>query len=377
MKRPKIVMIGAFPPPIYGMSLINKAVYDCLLSVGAKVMVIDVSANSLDRRVSRRLTRLPKIISALTALICMQNIHKAILYLSVSGGFGQLYEIFITLLARLRGMNIVLHHHNYTYLNIRSRYTDFLLHAAGSSAIHLVLSEEMAEQLRRIYNVSHTVTVSNAVFCFRNEGTMSKSRKTIQTIGFISNISAQKGVFDFIDLFDSITSQKYPLRAMIAGPFQNTRVKHDVRTRLSQMQNIEYVGPKFGSAKDRFFEQIDVLVFPTRYANEAEPLVIIEALSRGIPVIAYGRGCIPEMLKGYCGKAIDVNKKFVPGAFEIIKAWHSEPDTFEQATKAASHRFMERYNQNKNRWFELLRTLTGRDLPSTLKQNSSGGMFIF
>ena len=37
---------------------------------------------------------------------------------------------------------------------------------------------------------------------------------------------------------------------------------------------------------------IDLLIFPTRYTNETEGIINHEAMSRGVPVIAYGRGAI-------------------------------------------------------------------------------------
>jgi glycosyltransferase involved in cell wall biosynthesis len=46
---------------------------------------------------------------------------------------------------------------------------------------------------------------------------------------------------------------------------------------------------------------LDIFLFPTRYVNEAEPLVIYEAMRRGVHVIACDRGSIAEMLRDGAG----------------------------------------------------------------------------
>ena len=75
-----------------------------------------------------------------------------------------------------------------------------------------------------------------------------------------------------------------------------------VRERLKHVRVIDYVGPRYGRDKDAFYDSIDVLVFPTQ--NEAEPLVVHEAIERGVPVIAYGSGAIPEIINSDCGRVV-------------------------------------------------------------------------
>ncbi|MFZ5652791.1 MAG: glycosyltransferase, partial [Pseudomonadota bacterium] len=141
--------------------------------------------------------------------------------------------------------------------------------------------------------------------------------------------------------------------------FQDAATERAVRARLESLPQVEYVGPQYGAAKDAFYAGIDALVFPTRYENETEGIVNHEAMSRGIPVIAYGRGCIPEIVGADCGLVIDPAEPFVPAALAKLESWLADSAAFEAASRAAAARFVRTYEENQARWRALLADLTG------------------
>lgn len=361
--KPRIVMIGPFPPPIHGVAVVNTSVLDQIRLSGAKPIVIDVASPTLDGRLLKKLTRFPKVLLLMVRLAGMRAMRGAKIYISVSGGLGQLYETIFIALARLKGMTVFLHHHSFAYLDTRKAYTRLLTKTAGSSSLHITLSDRMAEKLRSLYSTPRTISVSNAVFCLQKHVLPSQPGKKIRTIGFISNISSQKGVLEFLDLMTAIEAGSLPLHAMVAGPFQDPLIEQTVCERVSMLQNVEYLGPKFGADKVDFFKQIDVLAFPTRYENEAEPLIILEAMSHGVPTIAYARGCIPEIIHAGCGRVVDTDDDFVAVALEQIRHWLCKPTAYETASRSAAQHFLNIYAQNSRQWGKLLKNLTD-GLPS-------------
>ncbi len=62
-----------------------------------------------------------------------------------------------------------------------------------------------------------------------------------------------------------------------------------------------------------------MLLFPTRYANEAEPLVIHEALRCGVFTLACRRGAIAEVLQNGAGEVF-AEAEFVEGAVASLRA---------------------------------------------------------
>ena len=64
MKDSKIYLIGAFPPPVHGMSIVNDAIRGKIISLGIQPIVIDLSDSSLNRLLYSRLFRIRKILRA-------------------------------------------------------------------------------------------------------------------------------------------------------------------------------------------------------------------------------------------------------------------------------------------------------------------------
>lgn len=349
-----IVMIGAFPPPIHGMAVVNQTVLDRLRATGTRPVVIDVSALNLSTRFAARLNRLIKTALSIFRLVCMTRLNGANLYMSVSGGLGQLSEIVIVLVSKLKNMELFLHHHSFSYLSKFSAVTQMLINASGPSTLHITLSDGMAKQLKQTYDVLNTLSLSNAFSVLPADTPFKIVPKSLTTLGFISNISAQKGIFNFIELIAEFNSQGLPLNAKIAGPFESFQTQKMVAQRLTKMANVEYVGPTFGPQKENFFKDIDVMVFPTQYKNEADPLIVIEAMRYGVPVIAYGRGCISETIGLGGGKVIDPNDPFIPAAMKQIKQWIARPATFETAKLEAFNRFSKICEQANVQWLNLL-----------------------
>jgi glycosyltransferase involved in cell wall biosynthesis len=180
--------------------------------------------------------------------------------------------------------------------------------------------------------VERTVFISNAIWIDRTlSGNASMAPLSVPvTLGFISNVSKEKGVLVLLDLLRQCEVKKIPVKGIIAGPFENSEIEEQVLALLNRQANVKYVGPIYGVDKENFYRGIDVLVFPTRYINESEPLVVLEALSYGVPVLAGRRGCIQQILSNGAGEAWDVDEAFVGRAIDLIRHWQLDPQNYLQ-----------------------------------------------
>lgn len=357
--KESVTMVGAFPPPIHGLSTTNMSVRGDLAERGFSVAVIDIAADGLGRSLYSRIGRLPRVIAGWVKVLTHSGKRGNALYISVSGGWGQLYEIVFVTLARSIGMRVVLHHHSFAYLNRRSICTVVLCVAAGSRALHVCLSPNMSSMLRQRYKVSRAISVSNAGFVERCPQ-VARSRYQLVTIGFIGNISFEKGINDFLEVMKGAEELGICVEGVIAGPFQDADVEAAVLGRLKLLKNVKYIGPKYGAGKAEFFNSIDLLVFPTRYQNEAEPFVIHEALAHGVPVIAYGRGCIPELCRAELGAiSVAIDKSFADTALQYVRRWVSDPGSFRIISETAAVTSIQRFAQSRSNWEKVVAELAG------------------
>ena len=345
-----LYIVGAFPPPLHGLSAITRAVANRLDVDGLQALRVNTALPQLHYGI-KRILRLFPMIKAWNQLLFTRE--RFILYLPLSGGWGQIYDLLTILLARLKKSQIVFHHHSTAYLYSRSWLSAEIFALAGKQATHIVLCEKMRDMLQQRYGCKNVRILSNLAF-FPPE-THARSRQRPHTIGFLSNITKEKGGETILSLASAIKVRGLSFKVVIAGPCQNERLA--VKLQQAVLDDVlEWRGAVYGDDKAQFWQDIDVFVFPTQYQNEAEPLVVWEAMAAGIPVIAYARGCIPSQVRD-AGKIVPVEDNFVAQSLTILEAWRGNHIAYKETVERVLHRYKKMHTQAEIRWQDLLGTL--------------------
>lgn len=271
------------------------------------------------------------------------------LYLGFSGGFGQLMDVPFIALAQLFGMEIYFHHHSFAYINRPTWYTRLAIRCAPRGR-HLVLCEMMRGELARIYDLppERVQVLSNLGLIELADAAPQDSGRAAQddtiNVGFLSNITAAKGIFTFFEVIRLAQEMNIPVCARIAGPVEAT-IRERFDAELARTPCVRYLGPTHGAQKQEFFRSIDVLLFPTTYHNEAEPLVVLEARSHGVSVVAYTRGCIGAMLDECSGLLVPADADFAEAAVPYLhrlmlqrtRAGQADGDTEDLRARRVAH----------------------------------------
>jgi len=336
-KASAVVFVGPLPPPVHGFSAACAAMLEVLKNRGT-VAVFDRS-----RRAQGPITAAIRQMSEAIRYVRIIRLCPGIaLYLGVSGGFGQLIDGFYIAIAKVYRRRIFVHHHSYAYIT-KATIISKLLFSLLRDATHIVLSPGMGTSLAERYKFNRTElkVVSNAAF-FGSVSGIARAQSDVTTpirLGFLGNITFAKGFVEFFEVLAELRRLSVPYRAYIAGPI-SPEARETFNRLMAAADQVDYRGALYDDAKMRFYLQLDILLFPTRYVNEAEPLVIHEALRSGVYVLACARGAIPELLSNGAGLAVD-QQVFVASAATYIRGVSldravlalSRQSSFEQARR--------------------------------------------
>jgi glycosyltransferase involved in cell wall biosynthesis len=116
---------------------------------------------------------------------------------------------------------------------------------------------------------------------------------------FLSNLIPSKGVYVLLDACRILKDKGLDFQCNFVGgetkEIDRARFEAEVQKRgLEGM--VRYEGPKYGKEKEEYWRSSDVFVFPTYYFNECFPLVILEAMQHGLPVVSTDEGAVPDIV---------------------------------------------------------------------------------
>ena len=282
-------VIGPVPPPVTGAATIT-ALAARQLSDHVETMLLatstDETGSTYHLRRARRYARAVGVLLRAPAGLAV--------YVSAQAGRGRVYDIGVCAVALVKRHRLVLHHHATSYLGTKSALTSvlFWLVRKGGGA-HVFLCECMRRSASDNYGEFVSEVISNRAFLPAPTGSVREPvERDRWRVGFLGNLSAEKGVDLAVRAVQGAAAiVDTPIELLVAGPVRDEDVRRELRSPL-----VRHLGAVDEATKERFFAQIDVLVFPSRYRHEAEPLVVIEAVDRGVPVLASDVGCLPELL---------------------------------------------------------------------------------
>ncbi len=234
---------------------------------------------------------------------------------------------------------------------------------AGYKARHIFLCEEMRRRFEANYGARTDALVSSngrhLPAPLRARTRFYRGDRPLR-IGLLSNLCAEKGLNDFLEILRESKDVNFDLVGVLAGPPVSNADAAAIKRAVASLEGrLQYLGPVYGKDKLAFFDGVDVLVFPTRYRCEAYPLVVLEALASAVPVIAYGRGCIPSLLEEPAGFVISPDNRFSAEALTILKRWRDDPDAWQAAADVASRLSQRLEAESEEHFKTLVEALTG------------------
>jgi glycosyltransferase involved in cell wall biosynthesis len=356
----RVIMVGAFPPPMGGAAKINAFVNDSLESLRIPVEKLDTAASTLSHRrtLGFHLERVRANAAVLIEL--RRKSHGALVYLAPNAGLGAWYSLGDVLAAAGRADRIVFHHHSCRYIEEGSLPVRAMIRAAGD-AVHVFLSPGMARAFEARYGTSEHLVVSNARFVAEEaERPLEPRRAGGSRFGHLSNLCRDKGFFQVANAFEALSERHPDAELILAGPI----LEEEVGDRLRHLQarfgaRISHLGPVGGDAKLAFYRDIDVFLFPTQFRQEAAPVVLYEALAAGVPCFATDRGVIAEILTDPFSAVCPRDRDFARFAHDTIAKLDLSADGGFARGTVIKARLREDAEASKSQYAKLLSLLAG------------------
>lgn len=304
-----VPFVGPFPPPTHGQAVATATIARLMEHRGINVRRIDTGEANTTGKLHGGVRRLAGMLTA--ALHCLLPGPPTV-YISVSANAGMIVTAALAGLAHCSGKRVILHHHTYAHVAVRTRNMSLLTWLAGSNAVHVTICPAMSRQLLSSYpHILTTATFSNVDSVDRFLLGLSRDRTLPATLGFMSNFTAEKGVERAIAAFRLAQARGLADSLILAGPCKDQRSRDLIEAAQAEFgRSFSYLGSVSGAQKMAFFEAIDVFMFPSLYRNETQGIVNLEALAAGVPVIAYGLCCIPNDLDDPSCTVVPTNQAF-------------------------------------------------------------------
>jgi glycosyltransferase involved in cell wall biosynthesis len=158
-------------------------------------------------------------------------------------------------------------------------------------------------------------------------------------VGTAGRLESEKGHSFLIEAMPRVL-QSTAARLVVAGAGSLRAALEDLAARLGVREHIEFCGAQDDVGMEQFWSRIDLLVLPS--LREGSPLVGLEAMARGIPVIATDVGGVSELLgNGRCGRVVEARS---PAALaDAILEMAADPVRRQTLAQAGYDRFMSVY----------------------------------
>lgn len=352
MKK-KILFILHLPPPLHGASVMGKYIqeshlinesFECdFINYSASKNVEDVGVFSLNKMYF--------LIKNIVIIIKLHFQKKFDLYYitPTSQGLGFYRDFLLVQTLKLLGAKIILHFHNKSGKEwISKGYNRWLLSKFYRNLDIILLGKELYSEKTPFIKENNVHYCPNGIVVndFDNIDSIFKNETKYKFL-FLSNYIKEKGIFTLIEACSILKRKGFLFQCDFIGAWKNVN-SQDVNDNIGEHGLEEYVnflGPKYNMDKIEFFRQSNCLIFPTYYEGETFGLVLLEAMSYGLPCISTFEGCIPSIIDdgetGFC-----VEAKNAEALAEKMAWMMNNPRSAETMGKRGYEKFLANYTLN-------------------------------
>jgi len=358
----KVLILSQVPPPVHGSTVMTQTLVEVLSRKGIEHELVSRQFSKTVKQIGK--IRLGKLTAAINLIRRMKkNLSRfqpdVVIFFATNRALSFLMDLLLLRFISRRSIPIVMYFHTagYSELAARSPVWSWLVKKYLNYAVSfVVLADTLGDELhglspsRRIYRVPNTLSFDVLI-----EKKVPLVERSPRTIVFLSNLIPEKGAFDFLDLAESAHRKRLNLDFILAGSPGPHWYMGELNQRLeSASGSIAYIGELGREQVSELLSKASALVFPSSYPYEAQPLVLIEALAFGTPIVAYSVGSVPQMLHSGGGKVVKSGDQ--SALFEVLIELTTDDVEWNRISNSAIENFRKNFSQEAfaSSWIEIL-----------------------
>ena len=296
--KPRILFILHLPPPHHGAAAVGAAIQGSpLINEAFETRYINlatsVSMSHIGRFAFSKIGRFRSIRRQVKAAI--KEFCPDAIYFTPTSCLPMLWKDY--LIARLflgKPIPLIIHLHNSGVNKRKNRFPDRIIYKKlFRNAQVIAPAESMWEDVSAFVPRERFMVCNNAA----EDMGVSRTSRDVPTILFLSNLLPKKGASTLLDACVVLKRRALSFHCTFYGAESDEITSERFASLVAdrQLQDcVEFRGPVEGEEKKAAFNEADIFVLPTQ--EDVFPLVLIEAMSAGLPVVSSDIGGIPEIV---------------------------------------------------------------------------------
>lgn len=302
IKNTKILFLVQLPPPVHGVSMMNE------ITLNSDEIIKLFNTKVVPLNYTKEIKGIGKFSfkKVLTFFRIYKNIIKAlikfkpdIIYFTLTPIGNSFYrDVLIVMLLKLSKTKIVYHLHGKGIYkktkNSKIIRTIYKCVFKNTYVIHL--SRILKEDISLVNTKVKSYVIPNGINRL-NHFNKNRNNDKPKKLLFLSNLAENKGLIMFLLACKSLKNNNIPFVANIVGRETTLISEQDLKDKIIELhleKEVTYLGPRYDDEKETILENSEIFVFPTY--NDCFPLVLLEALKYGLPVISTNEGAISEII---------------------------------------------------------------------------------
>jgi glycosyltransferase involved in cell wall biosynthesis len=299
----RVLVISQVPPPFHGSTVITQILLSQLAKAGWSTRLVDrrfsKSVDQIGRfsvaKVAGGISLIVRLALALVSFrptICVFFVTNRVPSFLVDWALSEVLR-----LSKIRVVNYV-HTIGFEGLSRRNKVLAWMVKRLLSAADETVC---LGKSLKS--DVSGWVRADRISTIYNTPGPdvppVVNDDESAVNVVYLSNLIPEKGASAFVKMAEELSTRLPYVKFRMAGAEGTVDYMTEFRRVLDTTPSgASYLGAISGQGKWDFLAGASVLVFPSTYPFEAQPLTILEALSVGTRVVAYDTGGIRDILSG-------------------------------------------------------------------------------